>query len=346
MSNSAINQGVLQAKVNNVQNAADSSAVYSAGAWSFKNSSAVTSVQIDNSGNVGVGITPVSVLDVLKVSAATNPVSDNTFPSWTSGLTLRNTSTTDGAYASLSFLTGNAAGTGQGFSIVGQSTNSGFSSNLLFMARTASGTTTERGRIDSAGVWTFGSTSGTTDNRRHTFSGYTLTTDIDILTVENRATSTTADATYAIRCVKGSGTNTTAQRFVAFTNTAGGIGNGQINGNGSGAAAFGSYSDRRLKENIVPLAGELQKVLALNPVEFDYKDGSGHQFGFIAQEIEEVYPDAVSVLGETEEMKTVTGWDKTTARLVKAIQELSAKVEEQSLRLEAQAAEIEALKAS
>ena len=55
MSSSAINQGVLSAKISNVQNAADSSGVYSAGVWSFKNSTAVTSVTITDAGNVGIG---------------------------------------------------------------------------------------------------------------------------------------------------------------------------------------------------------------------------------------------------------------------------------------------------
>lgn len=334
MSNSAINTQVAQQKIGNVQNQADSSAVYSAGAWSFKNASAVTSVQIDNSGNVGVGITPVSVLDVLKVSAATNPVSDNTFPSWTSGLTLRNTSTTDGAYTSLSFLTGNAAGTGQGFSIVGQSTSTGFASNLRFMARTASGTATEYMGIYSSGGIVLGPTTGTSEVE-HSFSGYRTGGSSAAMNFQNRSTST---ACPAFNVIKGSADTTTGHRLATFTVNGGASGAGQINVNGANACAFGSYSDRRLKENIVPLSGELEKVLALNPVEFDYIEG-GHQVGFVAQEIEEIYPDAVSILGETDEMKMVTGWDKTTARLVKAIQELSAKVD-------AQAAEIAALKAS
>jgi hypothetical protein len=59
----------------------------------------------------------------------------------------------------------------------------------------------------------------------------------------------------------------------------------------------------------------------LRPVEFDYieSEGGGHQIGFIAQEMQEIYPD---VVGERQdEMLTITGWTKTEARLVKAIQE-------------------------
>jgi hypothetical protein len=131
---------------------------------------------------------------------------------------------------------------------------------------------------------------------------------------------------------------TTANRWMIFQLAAPGRnGSGQINSNGASQVAFGSFSDRRLKDNIVSLSGELSKILALNPVEFDYKEG-GHQVGFIAQEIEEVYPDAVDYLGETEKMKSITGWDKTSARLVKAIQE-------QQAQIEALKAEVAALKA-
>jgi hypothetical protein len=118
--------------------------------------------------------------------------------------------------------------------------------------------------------------------------------------------------------------STTSQILVRFTinNNAGG--SGQINANGASQAAFGSFSDSRLKENIVSLPFQLDNILSLRPVEFDYKDGSGHQIGFVAQEMQEVYPD---VIGEQDGFLTVTGWSKTEARLVSAIKELAAKVQ-------------------
>jgi hypothetical protein len=131
---------------------------------------------------------------------------------------------------------------------------------------------------------------------------------------------------------------TTSQVYVQFLFNNASNGNGQINGNGSGAAAFGSYSDVRLKENIVDLPPQLENICALRPVEFDYieSEGGGHQTGFIAQEIQQVYPDTVGIR-EPDEMLTVTGWSKTEARLVKAIQELKAE-------LDATKAEVAALK--
>ena len=108
-----------------------------------------------------------------------------------------------------------------------------------------------------------------------------------------------------------------------------GTGSGQINANGANTAAFGTYSDRRLKKNIVDLPPQLSNILALRPREFDYieSEGGGHQIGFVAQEIQEIYPDAVGERAD-DGMLTVTAWSKTEARLVKAIQELAAKVAE------------------
>ena len=108
-----------------------------------------------------------------------------------------------------------------------------------------------------------------------------------------------------------------------------------IAGNGASSAAFASFSDARLKENIVELPPQLSNILALRPVEFDYIEsaGGGHQTGFIAQEIEAVYPDTVGE--QLNGMKTLSGWSKTEARLVKAIQEQQAIIESLKARLDA-----------
>lgn len=132
-------------------------------------------------------------------------------------------------------------------------------------------------------------------------------------------------STGAVFISKFDNINTTSQIFVKFVIDNANVANGQINANGASQVAFGSWSDRRLKENITELPSQLSNILALKPCEFDYKNGSGHQIGFIAQEMQEVFPDSV---GETEEgYLTVTGWNKTEAILVKAIQELKAELD-------------------
>jgi hypothetical protein len=92
-----------------------------------------------------------------------------------------------------------------------------------------------------------------------------------------------------------------------------------------------------LKENIAELPSQWGSIKALRPVEFDYikSEGGGHQIGFIAQEFEEVYPDAVGERADG--MKTLTGWSKTDARLTKALQEAMARIEQ----LEAKVAALE-----
>jgi hypothetical protein len=131
--------------------------------------------------------------------------------------------------------------------------------------------------------------------------------------------------TPALILVKNDNNSSSSQVFLRFAIDNGNAANGQINGNGAASVAFGSWSDIRLKENIVNLPSQLENILALRPVEFDYKNGSGHQIGFIAQEMQEVYSDVVGE--DTDGFLTITGWNKTEARLVKAIQELNTKIE-------------------
>jgi hypothetical protein len=125
---------------------------------------------------------------------------------------------------------------------------------------------------------------------------------------------------------------------------------GGITQNGTTAVQFNTTSDYRLKENIVPMTGALEKVAQLKPVTYKWKsDGSDGQ-GFIAHELQAVVPDCVS--GEKNAVETYTDEDGNeqtrpkyqgidtsflVATLTAAIQELNAKVD-------AQAAEIAALK--
>ena len=145
---------------------------------------------------------------------------------------------------------------------------------------------------------------------------------------------TTGDTTYNIaQFGKYDNDSTTSQVFINFVINNSGSAQGQINANGSGAVAFGSWSDATLKENIVDLPDQYDNIRALRPVEFDYieSEGGGHQVGFIAQEMQEVYPCCV---GERADGKlTIGGWSKTEARLVSALQSAMDKIEALEARL-------------
>jgi hypothetical protein len=94
-----------------------------------------------------------------------------------------------------------------------------------------------------------------------------------------------------------------------------------------------SISDIRTKENIVNSTEGLNKILGLRPVRFDFKEGFGNnkknQLGFIAQEVESIFPDAVDIWGESDEENNPYksfGSGALIPLLVKAIQELSAEL--------------------
>jgi|10_taG_2_1085330.scaffolds.fasta_scaffold28919_3 hypothetical protein len=98
---------------------------------------------------------------------------------------------------------------------------------------------------------------------------------------------------------------------------------------------FNDTSDIGLKENIKSLeSGALAKINLLRPVSFDWKEEKDSTVGFIAQEVEKIFPSEVVgenyVEGKIEQYSINTGKAINTigivAHLTKAIQELSAKV--------------------
>ena len=129
--------------------------------------------------------------------------------------------------------------------------------------------------------------------------------------------------------------NSTSQVYIMFGINQYNSGCGQINANGASQAAFGSFSDRRLKENITDLPSQLDNIIALQPKEFDYieSEGGGHQIGFIAQEVEEIYPDLVGER-DSDNMKTLSGMGKMEARLISAIKELKTELDAAKARIE------------
>lgn len=63
--------------------------------------------------------------------------------------------------------------------------------------------------------------------------------------------------------------------------------------------SFTYHSDRRLKKNIHDIENPLDVVMNLRGVEFDWIDREGHDFGFIAQEVEDYVPEIVSTYSRT-----------------------------------------------
>ena len=162
-----------------------------------------------------------------------------------------------------------------------------------------------------------------------------LQVDNSSVAILAKNTNTSNLSTPALQVSKGDNNSTTSNVLVQFFMNGVAAGQGHINANGGAQAAFGSFSDRRLKENIVDLPPQLANILTLRPVEFDYieSEGGSHQIGFIAQNVQEVYPDLV---GEREDgMLTLSDLNKNDARLIKAIQEQQALIEALTTRITA-----------
>jgi hypothetical protein len=92
--------------------------------------------------------------------------------------------------------------------------------------------------------------------------------------------------------------------------------------------AFGS-SDRRLKDNILPISNAIEKVKQISGVEFDWNENqtthSGHDIGVIAQEIEEVFP---SLVRENDNGYKQVRYEKLISVLIEAIKELKVEIDQ------------------
>ena len=270
----------------------------------YDNTAAAVRLLIDSSGNVGIGVTP-SAWSTYKALQVTNA------SLW---------GAVNNAYvgANYYFDGSNRKYIANGFaSEYSQASGVHAWFNAVSGTAAANITFTQAMTLDASGNLLVGTTTNTNSSRvfaRGTGGATTLAIQ----------SSTGDTANPGLLVGKFDNDSTTSQILVRFTINNNSGGSGQITANGANAAAFGTFSDSRLKENITSIPSQLAKILSLRPVEFDFKNGSGHQIGFIAQEMQEVYPD---VVGEQDGFLTVTGWSKTEARLVSAIKELAAKVQ-------------------
>ena len=112
--------------------------------------------------------------------------------------------------------------------------------------------------------------------------------------------------------------------YINFAYNAGGI--GSITQSGTTAVMYNTTSDARLKENITDANDAASLIDALQVRQFDWKaDGSHQRYGFVAQELYEVAPEAVCKPQDPDEMMAVD-YSKLVPMLVKELQSLRARV--------------------
>jgi hypothetical protein len=107
------------------------------------------------------------------------------------------------------------------------------------------------------------------------------------------------------------------------------------------ATSFHATSDRRLKTEIQPLDTTLEKVLSLEPVSYKWRNPAsepGRHLGFIAQDVDKVFPEAVT---KSPKGFWTLAYTDLIAPLVEAFKEFyekwQAKSEEQDQKIAEQA---------
>ena len=117
-----------------------------------------------------------------------------------------------------------------------------------------------------------------------------------------------------------------AWRYARFMSSGNSTLAGEINGSNATSVIYGTTSDYRQKKNIKPLENGLERLSKLKPVKFDWKENDSSAEGFIAHEVQEIFPDAIYGKKDGEKPQGMD-YGRITPLLVKAIQELTAKVE-------------------
>jgi hypothetical protein len=137
--------------------------------------------------------------------------------------------------------------------------------------------------------------------------------------------STSDDTKNAIK-VNQASTGTRTQ--ISFNNPNGMV--GSISTNGS-VTSYNITSDQRLKENIQDADSASNLIDSLQVRKFDWKaDGNHQRYGFVAQELVTVAPEAVHQPTDTEQMMAVD-YSKLVPMLVKEVQSLRKRLADAGL---------------
>ena len=201
----------------------------------------------------------------------------------------------------------------------------------------------ERMRLDSSGNLLVGTTSSPAAfaSNGHAFVGVSGTSGVAPVAAYNSQGTANCPVFNVLSRDASTDSSNRFMQFYSNVTLSTGTAMGGIVGNGTSNVQFAALSDVREKQNITSLAGSLSKINRLNPVEFDWIASGEHcEGGFVAQEVEEIFPEYVIQNvsnGDDEERKGITGGMTAgfVSHLVKAIQEQQTLIEALTARIEA-----------
>lgn len=146
-------------------------------------------------------------------------------------------------------------------------------------------------------------------------------------------------ATDGFKIINSSGSPTINAYYNVLTTSASLYVGTPFSGLDCNASAFNITSDYRLKENIIELTEAISKIKNLRPVRFNYKNKEETINGFIAHEVQNVVPEAVT--GEKDALyedgkEKYQGLDngKLVPLLTAALQETIEKIEQLEARMQ------------
>jgi len=133
--------------------------------------------------------------------------------------------------------------------------------------------------------------------------------------------------------VFGNDTDVTGAYFMQFQDGSGEI--GSIKASSATAVAFNTTSDARLKKDFKPYKNGLDTLMKVKVRDYAWIEDGHREIGFIAQELQDYWPQAVNGDPNGDVKKNPMGVDygKLTPLLVAALQDLSAKNDELEKRI-------------
>jgi len=147
---------------------------------------------------------------------------------------------------------------------------------------------------------------GATTNLSTSGTGIDIPTSLDVGTTLNVGNATPAGGGTIESHVQSSSTpalitysgSSSLRTHISFENFNGQV--GKINTAGT-QTFYVTSSDYRLKTDIQPMQGSIDRVKALNPCNFEWVNDGGRVDGFIAHEVQDVVPEAI--VGEKDAMQ-------------------------------------------